>query len=143
MNKDSGRRCCTVQKILLIDDDEPLRRALALTLERSGYEVKPAGNGRIALDLIATWTPDLVITDIIMPEMEGIQTILALRKTNPALPIIAMSGGGRLKAESHLGLAKRLGAKVVLSKPFLPSEFLEAVAQTLANQPQPPPPHAP
>ena len=87
------------QRILLVDDDEAVRSVLRRSLVKAGYEVHEAGEGGAALKLLASAPADLIITDLVMPEMEGIEFIMALRKTHPKLPVIAMSGGGKVGAE--------------------------------------------
>ena len=114
--------------ILLVDDDGSLRSMLRRTLERAGYAVVEATNGRSALAALAHNTVDLVLTDVIMPDMEGIELILQLRKTRPELPVIAMSGGGVLPAGEYLQMALDMGAVSVLAKPFDSTAMLSAVA---------------
>jgi DNA-binding NtrC family response regulator len=104
--------------ILLVDDDQDLRNLLERVLLRSGMAVHPAGDGRQAIKLLARQKFDLVVTDIIMPDVEGIELILKIRKEHPGLPIIAMSAGGRLKADGYLKMAQTFGANQVLEKPF-------------------------
>jgi DNA-binding response OmpR family regulator len=105
-------------RILLIDDDQTMRRALRIALEKSGHEVAEAGNGCEALVAYRLRPADLVIADLIMPEMEGVETIRALRKLRPELPIIAISGGGRGSPENYLHLAQQFGAAKTFAKPF-------------------------
>ena len=115
--------------ILIIDDEEELRATLRHMLEHDGHQVTEAANGAEGLRHYERESPDLIITDIIMPEKEGVETILALQRADPDLPIIAISGGGRLSATDFLSMAKKLGARQTLSKPFRRSELL-AVVQT-------------
>jgi DNA-binding NtrC family response regulator len=115
-----------VAQILLIDDDESIRAMLAEALEEDGHSVRIAANGREGIELY-TNDIDLVITDIVMPEQEGIQTIMELRKTNPDVKIIAMSGGGRARGDDYLNLARKFGALQAFSKPLELDKFLEAV----------------
>jgi DNA-binding response OmpR family regulator len=122
-----------MKRILLVDDNEPFRRGLGLTLERAGYEVQSAPDGAVALKLFREFPADLVITDLIMPEKEGLETIMDLRRLQPELKIIAMSGGGRIDPNDYLPIAKKLGAALTLSKPFSTGEILEAVAGLLAR----------
>jgi DNA-binding response OmpR family regulator len=118
-------------RILLIDDDSTLRRALRIALEKSGYEVVEAANGREGLAAFALQPADLVVTDIIMPEVEGVETIRGLRKASVAVPIIAISGGGRGSAEDYLYYAKIFGANRVFEKPFDIDTLRAAVASLL------------
>jgi DNA-binding response OmpR family regulator len=119
-------------RILLIEDDNLLRRALRIGLERSGYEVSEATNGREGLTAFKTAPADLVVTDLIMPEVEGIETIRGLRKMGIGVPIIAISGGGRCSADEYLHVATLLGASQVIEKPFEIDALRTAVAQLLA-----------
>src|SRR5262249_16462507 len=106
------------KSILVIDDDVSVRLVLRRMLEQEGYEVICAEDGRQALDLLKQRRPDLVITDIVMPNCEGIETILEMRAAGLTLPIIAMSGGGRIGNADFLQMARRLGASATLTKPF-------------------------
>lgn len=115
-------------RILLVDDDELLRRMLRLTLIKMGHVVIEAVNGNEALRLCQTEPPDIVLTDLIMPEKEGIETIRELRRLHPDVKIIAMSGGGRGSAKDYLVIAKRLGAAHTLNKPFTNEELAGAIA---------------
>ena len=117
--------------ILLINDDIPLRTALKRALRFAGFEVLEAGHGREGLIHLAAHPVHLVLTDILMPEMEGVETILHLRRQRPDLRIIAMSGGSRFDAGVCLQLAKSSGADTTLAKPFSTSDMLEAVAAML------------
>ena len=114
--------------ILLVDDDGPIRSVLRRTLERAGYAVVEATDGRSALAALAHNSVDLVLTDIIMPDMEGIELLRELKKALPELPVIAMSGGGILAASLYLQMAADMGAVRVLSKPFDSADMLSAVA---------------
>jgi DNA-binding response OmpR family regulator len=120
-----------VANILLVEDEELIREMLTEALETEGHKVQIAVNGREAVNNYVQERVDLVITDIIMPEQEGIETIMQLRKANPQVKIIAMSGGGRTKGDDYLALAKKLGAKHTFAKPLDVHEFLTAVAATL------------
>jgi prepilin-type N-terminal cleavage/methylation domain-containing protein len=115
------------RRILLVDDDELLRAALAGLLARANYEVFQADNGRVALQKLAQQPVDVVVTDMLMPEMDGVETIVALKRLYPELKIMAISGGGITPAEDHLQIARALRADKVLAKPLLPGEFLQAI----------------
>jgi CheY-like chemotaxis protein len=119
--------------ILVIDDDALVRQTLTLLLENKGYEVQCAPEGRQGLQAFHKRRPSLVITDIIMPEMEGIETIMELRILSRDCPIIAMSGGGRFGKADFLTVAKHLGATATLSKPFEAEDLLQTVAGCLAG----------
>ena len=118
-----------MKRILLIEDDEAFRKPLAEALRRAGHEVELAGEGRAALRLFKQTTFDLVVTDLFMPEMEGVETILALHRMQPGLPIIAMSGGGMVESQIPLNVAHKIGAVKTLTKPFRISELLGTIAE--------------
>jgi CheY-like chemotaxis protein len=120
-------------RILIIDDDEGMRGSLAHTLEKLGHEVSAAADGKAGVARAIESEPDLVITDLIMPEKEGLETIMDLRALHPRIRIIAMSGGGRLSNEDYLHLAKRFGAKISLAKPFTREELKAALAEALGT----------
>lgn len=121
-----------MSRILIIDDDEQIRSLLRQMLERAGHQIIDAGNGVEGMQIFRAETPDLVITDLIMPEKEGIETLTELRREFPTVPVIAMSGGGRLGTRDYLPIAKQLGARRTIAKPFSRDEMLEAVKSVLA-----------
>jgi DNA-binding response OmpR family regulator len=123
----------TMTKILVIDDDTIVRNTIIQILEDESYEVLSAEDGIRGMALFRSEQPDLVITDIIMPEQEGIQTITEMRKTKPDAKIIAMSGGGRIGNTDFLKIALVLGAMNVIPKPFDPDELLMIVSACLAG----------
>ena len=106
-----------IEKTLIIDNDAPLASGLQKLLVRSGFVVHTAGNGRLGLKHLETEPADLVITDIFMEEMEGLETIQTLKKRFPGLLIVAMSGGSRLVGLDCLEMARALGADATLQKP--------------------------
>jgi CheY-like chemotaxis protein len=114
---------------LVIDDDPDIRRLLKDTLEGGGHQVSLASNGLEGVRQFKAKRADLVITDLFMPEQEGLETIKQLRLEFPDIPIIAISG--RPTGGTMLSVAQRLGATAVLHKPFLPEELLRTVEQTL------------
>jgi CheY-like chemotaxis protein len=114
-------------KILVIDDDSAMRRLVTRILSGENHEVIEAANGKQGLDQFAAHHPDVVVTDLLMPEQEGIETIRELRRIAPSLRIVAMSGGGTDNDLMFLGMAKALGADAVLAKPFRAEELLRAV----------------
>ncbi|MBI5772472.1 MAG: response regulator [Verrucomicrobia bacterium] len=120
-------------KILLADDDAALLKMVQLMLRRAGHEVTTATNGNEALRRAAESQFDLVLTDLIMPDKEGIEVILALRKKLPGLKVIAMSGGGRVNVNDNLALARTLGAAQTLAKPFSGQELLAAIEAVLGK----------
>lgn len=116
--------------ILIIDDDENLRTVLRHVLEGEGHVVSVACDGREALRIFGN-SINLVITDMLMPEMDGLETIGALKKRAAGLPIIGMSGGGMIRPEEYLNIAAILGADRTLAKPFEHAALLETIAQLL------------
>ena len=105
--------------ILLIDDDEQFRTMLSQMLHQDNHQVTVARDGEEGLRLARQLTPDLIITDILMPNMDGLDTIMALNHDDRKIPIIAISGGRRaLSAEFNLDSASMIGVKVTLAKPF-------------------------
>ena len=121
-----------MQKILVIDDDPLVRRTIERILRKSGYQVHLAADGLEGLRTFRTLQPDLVITDIIMPVKEGLDTIRLLRTWSPDAKIIAISGGARVANTDPLAEAAVLGASVVIAKPFEPGELLVKVSACLA-----------
>jgi DNA-binding response OmpR family regulator len=122
-----------VAQILLVDDDTPFREMLSAALCKRGHVVVSAKDGTEGLSLFAEMTFDLVITDIIMPDMEGIGMMLEMRRKMPGQQVLAISGGGRIAAESFLEAARRLGARVVLEKPFNIAALLAALDECLCG----------
>jgi CheY-like chemotaxis protein len=121
------------KNILVIDDDAFSRAAVQVLLEDEGYQVSCAVNGRDGLAIFRRLRPDLVVTDLIMPEMEGIETIRTLRSEWPGGSIIAMSGGARVGNADYLRMAKELGANAVLAKPFEPDDLIAMVESCWAQ----------
>jgi DNA-binding NtrC family response regulator len=119
--------------ILLVDDESMLRRTLRAILERAGHTVYEAEDGDQALKMFAAEPPDLVVTDIIMPNREGVGTIDELRRRAPKMPIIAMSGGGSIGGDLFLTLASQLGATATLAKPIRQADLIEAVERCLTG----------
>lgn len=104
------------------------------TLESNGYVAIPAAGGRQAVERLQTDTPDLVITDVVMPEVDGFEVLLKLRLLTPGVGALVMSGGGRLEPEVYLGMATKLGAHDILRKPFTRAEMLKAVKRALTSR---------
>jgi len=118
-------------KILILDDETSILLMLKKMLERAGHEVEIALNGSDGMELFKKNKPDLLITDIIMPNKDGLEVVLELRKKYPELKIIAISGGGRIHPEGYLPSAKHFGANLIFQKPLVQKEFLEAVSSLL------------
>lgn len=120
-------------RVLIIDDDEQIRILLQQMMEWVGYDVQVAENGKIGMQMQAEEPADLVITDLIMPEQEGLETISWLKKEYADTKIIAISGGGRIGPEAYLPAALELGADKVFSKPFDVQEVVASVKELLGN----------
>lgn len=115
-------------KVLVIDDQDNTRRTVREMLERGGYEIMEASNGKEGLQRIEQDPPDAVVSDILMPEMEGIETIRTIAKLKPGLPVIAITAS---KGMPYLDAAQRLGAVKGLYKPFSQAELLSALKEVL------------
>ena len=120
-------------RILLVDDNAELLKLQGEVLRREGHVVTMATEGNEALLLVQNSVFDLVITDLVMPVREGIETIVELRRIAPSLKIIAMSGGGKVDAKDYLTIARQLGAVQTLAKPFSKKDLLEAVSGVLGG----------
>jgi len=119
-----------VAHLLVVDDEEPIRALFGEFLTHHGHTVRFASNGRNALEIFKNENFDVVITDLLMPEMEGIETIREMRRLKPTAKIIAISGGGTGKAANYLLMAKKLGANRTFDKP-VPLHELQKVIETL------------
>jgi DNA-binding response OmpR family regulator len=119
--------------ILVIDDDEIMNGMIVQLLTEAGYNAEGARDGKRGLTMLDAKPFDLIVTDIIMPEKEGIETIVAVRKKNKTLPIIAISGGGKLGPAQYLHMAQQFGADYAFQKPFNNEQFLAAVRECLAG----------
>ncbi|HOK46640.1 MAG TPA: response regulator [Bryobacteraceae bacterium] len=127
MGGDPIRGC----SILVVDDDDTIRHILRRMLEGAGYEVREAPNGKVAIEELSRRPAHVMITDIFMPEQEGIETIRIARKTFPDLGIIAISGAA---GENYLKMAELLGASASLLKPFRLKDVLKTVRATLSGR---------
>lgn len=114
-------------KVLLIEDDFRVREALEIVLRSRDCDVRVAEDGRKGLTLFDAWRPDVVVTDILMPEVEGIEAIMTIRRRAPDVPIVAISGGSRIAGGDYLPIAKSLGADVTLQKPIKGDQLLAAI----------------
>jgi DNA-binding response OmpR family regulator len=121
------------ERILLIDDDIAVLRTLEIILSDLGYDIVTAKDGIEGLRAFRKIRPDLVITDLIMPEKEGLETIIEMRRERPEVKIIAISGGGRLHNTNFLEIAASLGADAVLAKPFEPAQLAGKITACLAS----------
>jgi CheY-like chemotaxis protein len=121
-------------RILLVDDDPMIRTTLPLALGEQGHEALGAGDGRQALRLLRQQRIDLVLTDVLMPDVDGLEVVRAVRKEFPGTPVVAMSGGSaRLPGHDALQLATHLGAHAVLEKPFTEQQLRETIDKALAE----------
>ena len=117
--------------ILIIDDDPAIRLLFEQFLTRSGYEVALAENGKTGLQLMRETAPDLIITDIMMPEMDGLEILMAIRQELQSVPVIAISGGMRALPINFLHQAKLMGARHVFEKPVPLDLLLKAIENVL------------
>ncbi|HNX67098.1 MAG TPA: response regulator [Bacteroidales bacterium] len=117
--------------VLIVEDDQPLRDLLRDALEKRRYTVITAADGREAINKFRPSVVDLVITDLLMPEEDGLKVIMHVKEVSPDTKIIAISGGGKAGPGSYLSIAKALGAKYTYSKPFSPAELIQKVRELL------------
>ena len=117
----------------MIDADDLLRGVLAKALTHCGHETVQASDGKMGVELARVTSVDLVITDLVMPVQEGVETIITLRRECPRLPIIAMSGGAS-NSNLYLEIAGKIGAKRMLPKPFSPKMLVELIEQVLDEE---------
>jgi CheY-like chemotaxis protein len=122
--------------VLIVEDDKELREMLKMSLLRSGFTVLEAGNGKEAITHFKPSLTDLVVTDLIMPEEDGLKVVIKLRELKPSIKIIAISGGGKVGPGSYLNLAKALGADAIYSKPFSINDLTTKIEQLLGNEQQ-------
>jgi len=115
--------------VLVVEDDVQVRTMLRMTLEDAGYCVREASDGHQAIGLHRSFPADIIVTDILMPEKEGLETIMELRTEWPDLRIIAITGGGSGDPQSYLEIAKRIGAARAFQKPVDQKELLNAVKE--------------
>ncbi len=121
-------------RILVVDDEPEVLLLLTDILESVGHEVIRATNGEEGLREFHKGNVDLIVTDIIMPDKEGLESIMDYKQLNPEVKIIAISGGARIGPHTYLKMAEKFGAKRVFSKPFRNKELLDAVEELLAEQ---------
>ncbi|MCP4677025.1 MAG: response regulator [Deltaproteobacteria bacterium] len=121
-----------MSRIMVVDDEPQVRRMLRGRLETEGYEVDEADDGKLALALQRQNSADLIISDMIMPEMDGTELIIKLSREFPDVKIIAISGGGILDAQYHLCLAKEFGANRIFPKPVPLQNLVDTIEELLA-----------
>jgi CheY-like chemotaxis protein len=129
----NSRAITIMYRVLVIEDNDAIRQMVRRTLVAAGYEVQEAANGEAGVECYRQQRSDVVITDIVMPDSEGLETIRALCRYDAGVKIIAMSGGGRGRSNEYLELAGRFGARRTLSKPFTGDDLRNAVAEVLAS----------
>jgi DNA-binding response OmpR family regulator len=117
--------------VLIVEDDKELREMLRLSLSRRNFTVFEADNGKSAIAHFKPTITDLVVTDLIMPEEDGLKVVIKLRELKPTIKIIAISGGGKVGPGSYLNLAKALGADAIYSKPFSINDLIAKIEQLL------------
>jgi len=116
-------------RILVVDDEEDIRDVSRLLLEKSGYDAARFDCGQAALDAMEKERFDIVLTDMLMPEMDGVELITEIRRRDPEQAILAMSGGGHAPKESYLQIAKLYGVQGVIAKPFNREKLIEALIE--------------
>lgn len=133
-NSDQDRmRLMRMKSILIVDDESSIRKIMRAILENEGYSVLEASGGNEAIVQFGKHRPDLVVTDLLMPEKDGIETLFELKQINSKVKVIALSGGGRICSENYLNYAMKLGAIATIEKPFTSEEFLMVINKTLAT----------
>jgi DNA-binding response OmpR family regulator len=120
--------------ILIVEDDKELREMLKIALIRHKYTVLEAADGKEAITHFKPSITDVVITDLIMPDEDGLKVIMRLREIKPSLKVIAISGGGKAGPASYLSLAKALGANAIFSKPFSVNDLIEKIELLLSDE---------
>jgi len=120
--------------VLIVEDDKELREMLKLALLRRNFTVLEAENGKVAITHFKPLITDVVVTDLIMPEEDGLKVVIKLRELKPSIKIIAISGGGKVGPGSYLKLAKALGADATYSKPFSINEVVIKIEELLNGE---------
>jgi CheY-like chemotaxis protein len=120
--------------VLIVEDDKELREMLKLSLLRRNFTVLEAENGKAAITHFKPLITDLVVTDLIMPEEDGLKVVIKIRELKPSIKIIAISGGGKVGPGSYLNLAKALGADAIYSKPFSINDLITKIEQLLDTE---------
>ncbi len=120
--------------ILIVEDDKELREMLKISLLRNNYSVLEAENGKDAIVHFKPLLTDLVVTDLIMPDEDGLKVVIKLKELKPSIKIIAISGGGKVGPGSYLNLAKALGADAIYSKPFSINDLVVKIEELLNTE---------
>lgn len=121
------------KKILFVDDDDILREAYSAILEKKGFDVTAVNDGTYVKRELSKKKFDAIVTDIVMPNKEGLETIREIREVDKNIPILAISGGGRISPHNHLSLAKMLGADGALYKPFDSDTLISKLNELICN----------
>jgi DNA-binding NtrC family response regulator len=123
------------RRVLIIDDESEVRSLLTRTLAQAGYDVVAVASGNEGTRACRQHSFDMVVVDMVMPEKDGLETMMEIRRSSPHARFIAMSGAPRARIMDPLSLALKLGAVASITKPFTPDEFLGSVAQHLPQTP--------
>ena len=134
MSSDGAKSADGRTRVLVVDDDAGVRNFLRMLLELEGYEVATVGNGIEALEVQRSDPAAVVLTDIFMPDADGMETIVQLREEFPQTKIIVMSGGGSYRGADYLALAREIGAAKSLKKPFAPQDLIDAMREVAGSQ---------
>ncbi|MCC6486956.1 MAG: response regulator [Candidatus Hydrogenedentes bacterium] len=118
-------------KILIVDDEADIRRVFRAILARAGHEVRDAANGKAGLETFREWPADLIITDVFMPEKDGLEVVMDIRRISKEVKILAVSGGGPFAPNDFLAMAQSLGANAILYKGVNAETFLTTVNDLL------------
>lgn len=124
-------------RVLILDDEEAMREAMRMVLEEDGHEVTEASNGVTGLEMFRAQPADVVVTDLIMPQKDGIETIRDLRREFPSVKILAVSGRGGIQINANLARAKRVGADMTILKPCEPAEIRDAIRSLTGSDKKP------
>ena len=124
-------------RVLILDDEEAVREVIRMVLEEDGHEVAEASNGVTGLEMFRAQPVDVVVTDLIMPKKDGIETIRDLRREFPNVKIVALSGRGGIQINANLARAKQVGADITILKPCEPCEILDAVRSLTESNKKP------
>lgn len=127
--------------VLLVEDDEFVRDAFRYAFEDAGLTVRTENDGRFIRSMTGLDDVDIVVTDLIMPDVEGIEVIMAIKEKSPETPIIAISGGGRVSAKTHLNAVMYFGVKAVFEKPLNEQDLIKKIRE-LTSDTGPNPHHA-